>query len=424
MGDKIREFSGPVLIVAVVITAIIAGTAGYYLAPRGEGTVDEEEPTIHVMAVWSGGEQEAFEEVLEYASQETGYDYEYMPVTTDELRSRTLMDYEAGTTSADIVNMAWPARINSDAESDHLTPVGDVWSEEEHLVDSSLVEYNGELYGIPFKMDVKPGFWYRESFFEEHNLEEPETYNEFVNLLEEISQIEGVDAPLASGNGDGWPLSDVTEAFILRQEDGDQLQQNLIQGGADFTDPRIEEALEELRDLLTEEYWSELEDFGTQYEYFWDGERPLYFMGSWTPAFPAVEDPDDLGVFPLPGVNALVGNINWLTIPAYSTETEAAKEFASAIVSAEGQARWAEEGGFIGTNADLTADDYQHSIMPYLADLGEQYGTVTDLDDGVGDPFQTEFWSELKSFWNDPEGTDLDAMIERLDSELQEARES
>ncbi|TKX51878.1 extracellular solute-binding protein, partial [Halorubrum sp. SP3] len=95
----------------------------------------------------------------------------------------------------------------------HLAPVGDAWNADDFAVDPSRVTVDGDVYAAPFKMDLKPGFWYRKSFFDEHGLSEPESWDEFMTLLDDIAAIDGVDAPIASGNGTGWPLSDITEGF-------------------------------------------------------------------------------------------------------------------------------------------------------------------------------------------------------------------
>ncbi|TKX52688.1 carbohydrate ABC transporter substrate-binding protein, partial [Halorubrum sp. SP9] len=76
--------------------------------------------------------------------------------------------------------------------------------------------------------------------------------------------------PIASGNGTGWPLSDITEGFFMRQEDGASLQQGLISGDASFTDDRVAAAFDEIKMLHDEGYFSQTRDFGVQYEYFWD----------------------------------------------------------------------------------------------------------------------------------------------------------
>lgn len=366
------------------------------------GNGGNESPKLKVTGVWSGDEQKDFQAVLDHAREDTGLEVQYHPRTTNALLTGTLMDYESGVAPADIVVMPSPARIQSDGKAGHLASVGETWNPDNFAPDPSRVSNGGNVYAAPFKMDIKPGFWYRKSFFEEHDLSEPGSYDEFKSLLATISGIDGVDAPLASGGGVGWPLSDQTEAFFLRQENGAALQEGLISGDVDFTDDRVTTALQEIVDLHKEGYFSVQREFGTQYEYLWDGAIPLYFQGSFTPAQEAIKDASDLGVFRLPGTKGVTGSVNWLTIPSYSENVDAAKKLLSSIVSADGQQIWAERGGFIATNTQVPKSAYSVEIMAQLTQLSTDVTVVPDLDDALGNPFQEEFWSQLKGLWSDP----------------------
>ena len=373
-------------------------------------------------ALWTDDEEEDFLAVADYVEEEIGVEISYAPRDTETLLTETLMDFEAGTTTADIVVFPTEGRVRRDGERGHLEPVGDLWDEDDYTTDHDTVAVNDEVYAAPFGGDIKPGFWYRQSFFEEHGLEEPEDYDDFLDLLEEIDGVEGVEAPIASGTGSAWPLSDVTEAFILRQEDGAQLQVDLIDGEAEFTDERVVTAFEEVQELLQEGYFSEVRDFGIQYEFFWENETPLYFMGSWTPAFGAIEDPEDLDYFMLPGAEAMVTSINWFTIPTYGENIDVARETVETIISPEGQQVWTERGGFIPTALDVPEEAFELDIMREISEDADEAELVPDLDDALGDPFQAEFWSQLLGLWAEPD-QDVEPIVEALDDVLQETVE-
>lgn len=381
-----------------------------------------QETAITITGVWTGGEEEDFLAVVDFVEGQTDFDIVYQARTTEAILTGTLIDYQAEVAPADIVVMPSPARIRSDAEAGHLATLGDTWNPENFAPDPGRVTVNGEVFAAPFKMDLKPGFWYRQSFFDEHGLSEPENYDEFLNLLEEINGIEGVEAPIASGNGVGWPLSDLTEAFILRQENGAQLQQDLIDGEAAFTDDRVVTAFEELQNLHQQGYFSEVRDFGVQYEFFWENQTPLYFQGSWTPAFEAIQDPTDLGFFRVPGTEAMVASVNWFTVPTYTDSVEEARTVVENLVSAEGQQAWAERGGFVASNVQVPEEAYELDVMVGLTQMADEVTLVPDLDDSVGNPFQNEFWSQLTGFWSNPD-QDVEGIVQRLDEVLQETLE-
>lgn len=390
------------------------GASALGLAGFGSQGAAAQGETIGVTALWTSGEQEDFQAVIDFVEGATDANIDYQPRTTDALLTGTLVDYQSGITPAEIVVMPFPARVRSDARNGHLESVGETWNPENYSVTPDQVTVDGEVFAAPFKLDLKPGFWYRRSFFEENGLSEPEDYDEFLALLEELAGIEGVDAPIASGNGVGWPLSDVTEAYILRQENGAQLQRDLISGDAAFTDERVRAAFGEVQNLLQNGYFSTLRDFGVQYEFFWENRLPLYFQGSFTPAFDAIQDPTDLGVFRLPGTDGVVGSVNWFTVPTYSDQIDTAKTAVESFVSAEGQQVWAERGGFLASNTEVPQDAYQLEIMASLAQMADEATLVPDLDDSLGNPFQQEFWSQLTGLWTSPD-TEIDTIVQRLD---------
>src|SRR6266699_3208797 len=70
---------------------------------------------------------------------------------------------------------------------------------------------DGKVYGAVYTGKVKPGFWYRPSFFAAHGLTKPTTWPQFTSLLSDIKNISTITNPIVSGDGVGWPLSDVTE---------------------------------------------------------------------------------------------------------------------------------------------------------------------------------------------------------------------
>ena len=394
-----------------------------------EETEEEEEDgggeatDLTVTALWADAEAESFGKVLSYVEEEANVNFEYQPRDTDSLRSGTLMDYQSGVAPADVIVMPFPARIRSDGRNGHLEAMDDIWDPQNFAVEPDPVTVDGTAYAAPFKLDLKPGFWYRKSFFEDNGLSEPESYDEFTSLLEELSGIDGVTAPIASGNGTGWPLSDQVEAFFLRQDSGAELQRNLISGDADFTDDRVITAFEEVQSLAEQGYFSQTREFAVQYEYFWNNELPLYFMGSWTPTMDPIQDPSDLGVFQLPGTEAMVGSVNWVTVPTYSENVDAAKSAVGAMISAEGQRQWAQDGGFVASHQDVSADDYDAEIMGQVSEMAADVTLVPDLDDSLGSPFQDEFWAQLKGFWSDPGGADVEGIASTLDSAQKESLE-
>jgi len=351
---------------------------------------------------------ESFTPVLEAFTEKTGIEVEYRIYRAEDLATILPAQFESGMAPADVIFMwAWWIANNTD----HILDISDVINPDDFMPGTvDQVTVDGKIYGAPYTGKVKPGFWYRISFFEEHNLEVPTTWAEFETLLETISEIPGIEAPIASGDGVGWPLSDVTEHFILTFG-GTELFQGLIDGSVSWTSDEVKAIFrDKLVPLLKAGYFSEPKDWTLILEDWWEGTHALYFMGSWITGM--VDNASDLGVFSLPGAEAFVFGPDFMFIPKYTEYPAEAKELVKFLSGAEGQTIQVKQGGHIATNLGVKLDDYPE-VDKRVAQLLEGATAVTDLDDTIGGEFQTTFWDQLKYLWVHPdEWEDVLANIE------------
>jgi multiple sugar transport system substrate-binding protein len=258
----------------------------------------------------------------------------------------------------------------------------------------------------------KPGFWYRKSFFTANGLTVPTTYAEFETLLADISQISGIDAAVASGNGVGWPLSDTTEAFIIGLG-GYQLQLDLIFGDAQFNSTAVKDVFVELASLLQAGYFGVPDDFDAQVARVWDGTYGIYFQGSFITAFePFASNLDDVGFFPFPETDGATGAVDYAIMPAFTEHPDEAQQLIEFLASAEAQEIMVGLGGFAATHTDVPDSAYSPIDLEVLQFL-RTVTVVPDLDDAIGGAFQTTFWDQLKALWVVPT-TNLDTLLQNL----------
>lgn len=365
---------------------------------------------ITVIGPWSGAEKDAFTPVLEKFEEQTGIKVQYQIYRAEDLANLLPAQFSTKRTPGDVIFM-WTSFMKSNPE--HIVNLSDLIKPENFRPGAlDNVTVDGEIIGIPYTGKVKPGFWYRKSFFEEHSLTEPETWDEFVALLEEISGIEGITAPIASGNGVGWPLSDVTEHFILTYG-GAELQKDLIAGNVNWTGETAKKPMNKLASLLSEGYFGEPVEWTTVLEQWWQGQYGLYFMGQWLTGM--VDDPSDLGVLALPGNEAVVFALDYAFIPKYSKNVDAAKQLIEFLAGPEGQTAQVEQGGHIASANGVSLDAYP-PVDKEIAELLEGKATVNDLDDSIGGMWQTTFWDQLKLLWVRPGR--LDSVLESLQSNM------
>ncbi len=383
---------------AVLVLALLAiGAVAAVAAAQQELTV---------IAGWSGTEAEQFTPVLRAFEQETGIKISYRVYRAEDLSQILPAQFAARRTIGDVIftSFGWWIRDNAS----HMVDLSDVVQGVPLTVDT--VRVGGATYGVPYVVWVKPGFWYRKSFFQQHGLKEPETWGQFLNLLDRIKGIGGVRNAIASGDGVGWPLSDVTEHF-LAAFGGPQLNLDLIAGKARWQDPRARAAFEYyLVPLLQRKYFSDPIEWTQAAELWWKGDYGLYFMGNWLTGM--VQDPADLGVFPLPGASAVVGGTDYMFVPRYTRSADAAKRLVAFMISKKGVEIRAAQGGKLSMRSDVGPEAYPPADRALAAAL-QGFSVIPDMDDTIGGAWQQAFWDQLKLLWVRPSA--LNDVLRTLD---------
>ncbi len=405
------------LIVSFIIGLLVGAALGVYLiAPLLAPPPPAAPVELTVFSLWGGAEEENFLKCLKAFEEETGIKVKHVHQTTEGLMVGVPSQFAAGKSVADVIIAPWPAWIRSLAKEGHLMEVTDLIDPTKYPKDYiDLVTVDGKIYAAPFKAWAKPGFWYKKSFFEKHGLKPPKTWDEFLDLLEKLKNIPGIEAPIASGDGVGWPLSDITEAFIINRGSPD-LQVKLINGEITFTDPEVRKVFEELTDLIKKGYFSTPDEWTAQIDKLWNEKYGIYFMGNWMTVMPQVKDVNDLGFFPFPEAKGVVAGGDWVIIPKYTEHPEEAKKLLQFLAGPKGQEIMVKQGGFLGTHADVPAEAYKPADKA-VVDFIKTVKVVPDLDDAIGGDFQLTFWDQLKLLWVDPGA--LDSVLETLkDSHL------
>ncbi|MCR4402699.1 MAG: ABC transporter substrate-binding protein [Firmicutes bacterium] len=358
-----------------------------------------ETKTLTCIGPWSGAEMEAFLPVLQAFEKETGIKVEYRIYRGEDLSAQLPAQFSAKTAPGDVIFM-WAWFIAKQGEAGHALDLTGVVKDADYLPGAlDSLKVGGKVYGIAYTGKVKPGFWYRKSFFQKHGLTPPKTWEEFVALLDKIAKIPGIKAPIVSGDGVGWPLSDVTEHFIATFG-GPQLHKELTEGAIAWTDPVVKGIFEgRLVPLLRAKRFSEPIEWTQALELWWQGDYGLYFMGSWITGM--VKDPNDLGVFSLPGARGIVFGADYAFVPKYSKNPEEAKKLIQSLAT-KGQEVQVAQGGHIATYVKVPLEAYP-PVDRGVAELLTGRVALSDMDDTIGGEWQPTFWDQLKLMWVRPE---------------------
>jgi len=391
------------LVLALVIVIIILAGLAAYFAYEAYFKPKPKIVTLTVIGPWSGPEMEAFLPALEeFEKRYPHIKVEYRIMRSEDLGMVLPAQFKAKTAIGDVMFIAWPWFVAEMAKKGHLLEITDIidpadyWPRE--FVD--VVTIDGRIYAVPYAAWVKPGFWYRKSFFKKHGLKPPANYEEFKGLLAKLKDILGPKRAIASGDGVGWPLSDVTEHFLI-YFGGTELWKDLIAGKVDWTkDARVRKAFDELTALLKEGYFSDPADWTIRLTEWWEGKYGIYFMGNWIIGM--VKKPEDLGLFPLPGIKGIVIGSDWIFIPKYTKYPEEAKLLVKFLAGPKGQVIYCNKAGKVPTNIKVKPEDMAPFVKEQVEAL-KGLAALGDLDDTIGGKFQKTFWDQLKRLWVHPE---------------------
>lgn len=163
-----------------------------------------------------------------------------------------------GGTPPDIFVFPQPGRMEELAASGDLKPLREDVAEavRANFPEAfwSLAEFDGELYGVPNKADVKSLVWFSPQAFDEAGYEIPTTHDDLIELADQM--VADGNTPFCIGIGSdaatGWPFTDWVEDYMLRLK-GPDVYDQWVSHEIAFDDPDVVEVGEFVVDLWSTE---------------------------------------------------------------------------------------------------------------------------------------------------------------------------
>jgi multiple sugar transport system substrate-binding protein len=372
------------------------------------------------MAPWAEGELEGFMPVLEaFMEQNPNIKVEYRTGRPEDTATMLANQFAIGKTSADIIDTPWSWFIVQQAQAGHIMQMNDVIGTDEFLPGSlKNVSIGDDIYGASSVGGVTIPE-YRKSFFADNDLRDPAdltSWAEFIELLDAIAAIEGVQAPIGSGGGVGWSFTSIVEAFIITFG-GPEMHIGLSEGSISWIDPSVKEVFTEyLLPLLQQGYFGEPDEYTAVLEAMWSGKHGIY-IGDSTDNL-SLSPSDDRAVFTLPGQEAVVLWNDFWYVPKYTEHPEEAKKLFR-FLATEGQKIQIANGGRIGTYAAIPLEMYPQSEREVFEVIKDKI-VLPDMDDTIGGKFQTVIWDQLGLLWSNPTERTLDGILLTLQQASEE----
>lgn len=251
--------------------------------------------------------------------------------------------------SSDIpdVFMSWSGSFGENlVRSGRVLPLDDMVKEDPEwaktIVNSQWgpFQYNGHQYGVPWSMDGKV-FFYNKTVFDKEGLKEPNTWDEFISVLDAL-RTAGYKEPISAGFSAEWAVSHYLGSMVQRMVAPEIVKKDYALEG-DFTDEGYVKTLEcfkALAEYMTADPCSQ--DHTMARNAFIDGESPLCYMQLGEIKFLADGCDFEYSFFDMPALpdgkgdpDELEGAPEGMMISAECKNPEAAKAFVKFFISLE-----------------------------------------------------------------------------------------
>jgi alpha-glucoside transport system substrate-binding protein len=204
-----------------------------------------------VLGQWTGGEQAAFQAVLDAFNKQTGAKGTYSAAAGGDMAT-VLGTQVAGGTPPDVAAVSLPGLIQQYASAGKLQPVSD--DVKAAVASNFSAEWGtlgtagGKLYGVPVDASNKSTVWYAAKAFTDAGITStPATWDDLIKDGNTLSD-SGVTVPISVGGGDGWTLTDWFENVYLRTA-GVDMYDKLTHHQIPWTDPSVATALTALKQI-------------------------------------------------------------------------------------------------------------------------------------------------------------------------------
>lgn len=250
--------------------------------------------------------------------------------------------------------------------------------------------YKDKVYAIATGANVVNGVFYNKQIFADLGLEEPQTWDEFVNICNTLQE-NGI-APMTVGMADGWPYQMVMADMIVGtvENDYDAFARQLWEGERTFTDETSMEIYNRI-DFMNQNFEDGYQsvDYTSAIGRFVAGKVAMLPDGSWS-AVSMGDAEFEIGYFPMPDTNAedtrFEGKYDlYLSVVEDSPNKEAAMNWMAMFSEEENYTEFANTTGFVPTMDVEVDNEFTNELLTRIDDLPLVYEYFYRAPSGVGE---------------------------------------
>lgn len=330
------------------------------------------EDDVEIFSWWTGAGEEAGLLALIEIFQERHPEYNVVNSAVaggagTDARAVLASRMQAGDPPGTFQIHAGRALLDTWVAADAMEPLNDLYDEEGwwDVFPDSLLELTtdeeGNIYSVPVNVHRSNVLFANTAVFEEHGLEVPSTFEDFLAVAEEL-EAAGV-TPLALGDNETWTLVHTWESVLLGTV-GPEMYQQLFAGEADWTSPEVVESFERLDQMfafINDDHaarnWQDAAQLVAE------GEAAMNIMGDWAAGYFAtdleLEPQTDFQWAPSPGTEgSFIMVIDTFGLPEGAPNREGTLDWLRVLGSVEGQDTFNPLKGSIPARLDADIEQY------------------------------------------------------------------
>ncbi|MEM9449752.1 MAG: ABC transporter substrate-binding protein [Cyanobacteria bacterium P01_E01_bin.6] len=389
------------------------------------------QPTVTILGVIVGEQQEKFEQAIAPFEEATGIDVIYEG--TDAFATLLPVRVDSGN-APDIAMFPQPGLMADFAREGQLIALDEFLGAEklaEAYADDwiTLGTINEQIYGVWYRASVKSLVWYSPKAFEAAGYTIPETWDDMIALSDQIVTDGSVPWCLGMESGDatGWVGTDWIEDIMLRTQGGDVYDQ-WVTHAIPFDAPAVAQAFEQFGAIALNPDYVVGGTVGAISTPFGDSPNGLFndppgcymhrqanFIASFFPEDVVLGE--DVNVFPLPPIDSADGLPVLVAGDVFSmfNDTPEARLLMEYLTTPEPHEIWAGLGGFISPHKAVGIEVYPDVVSQAQAEILANASFVRfDGSDMMPGAVGTgAFWTGVVNYVG---GTDLDTVLSDIES--------
>lgn len=296
--------------------------------------------------------------------------------------------------------------------------------------ESALCEYNGKCITVPSFKQYKMQCYYNKAAFKELNLEEPQTWEEFMSVCQTIKDA-GKIPLMCGGTGDIWATG---EPFWIAEGDTALLSKypdfnkELKEGKNQWNNETTIDVLTKWQDMVKKGYYYDGAmslSYSQAADEFKKGTAVMMIDGSWQAAGLDAEGNEDFGVFAVPtidGSKIAIADSSYWGVSETSENKDAAFEFIKYVFdeNQEVYKNYLESDGLYSTTKKAVTYEQGAVTTKFVENIAD-WDTVQEIVKLPGEnaaPSGMQSFMD-KSFQNIFNGADVKTEVESWDTEYQ-----